>query len=365
MKFDKLIEDGFVVNEREIGGETCYLVFPRSIAVKMTPDTMIYRSSIWNAAGKAVSLGYKKFFNYGESPHLVRDPTDADLKLSKGQVLAKLDGSCLIVSCHNGELIIRTRGVFDAREQGTGDEIPYLQEKYPEAFSQPDMLDGTHSYLYEWTTRANRIVIDYGDDPDIFLIGKIRHSDYRYSSQADLDALAVTMAVKRPGYLEVENMTAIFDALADMRYAEGYCLYFNEGQDIKKLKCEWYLAAHRFKNDCNVEFILDLFLSMDCPTYEAFMKTMQELFDFECVPEAIGFASKVCDSYKTAKRIMEHMEEFVNGLKNESREDRKHAASMIQQAYGITNRASFAFCMLDGKELTKDQVKKLVMQSLK
>jgi hypothetical protein len=56
------------------------------------------------------------------------------------------------------------------------------------------------------------------------------------------------------------------------------------------------------------------------------------------------------------------MESFVLPLKSGIRKD---AALAIIKAYGETNRASFAFKLLDGHPLTEKEYKKLIFQCLK
>lgn len=363
-KLTKLQEKGFIVKPGLLAGEETYLVYPPSIAMKWEPETLIYRSSIWTKDMRPVSLGFKKFFNLGEAPHIVKDPTDSDVASSEARVMEKVDGSCLIVSYFNGEMIVRTRGTFSALALKNGDELFDLRNRYRKAFNNEDLRSEQCSYLYEWTTPSNRIVVDYGESPDIRLIARISHDDYSYSSQEELDDLAKKIGVTRPAHFKASSLDDIMQVLKNMRGSEGYCIYFNKQQDIKKVKCEWYLAAHRFRSDCSVEYILDIFLSMGCPSYDDFIKAMANLFDFECAPEALKFAEIVCQAYKKACTAIAHMKEFVGGLDGTSREGRKEAADMIKQAYGAMNRVSYAFTMLDRKELEPEQLRKIIIQCM-
>ena len=120
-------ERGFFVNHHIIGGEQVVLVVPQYAGTTWTPDNIIFRSSIWDMDGNPVSLSYKKFFNYDESPTI--DP--APESLAGTSALEKIDGSTCIVSDWRKNRIIRTRGTVSAITLENGHEYFYLaNEKY-------------------------------------------------------------------------------------------------------------------------------------------------------------------------------------------------------------------------------------------
>lgn len=100
----------------KVGGETVVLINPRGFP-KWTQDLMIFRSSVWTMNGELISAGFKKFFNYTEAPHLVPDPTDADI--AQGEFLEKLDGCCdenTIIHTEDGDKTIKE--ICDIQYQG-------------------------------------------------------------------------------------------------------------------------------------------------------------------------------------------------------------------------------------------------------
>jgi len=373
LNFDDLKSQGFVVRERIVAGETCYLVFPSGLGVKWTKDNLIYRSSIWTADGRPVSLGFKKFFNYGEANHIVPDFTDEQIKDHTAIPIEKIDGSCLIVSKFggivNGELIVRTRGTFDATEHdATAHEIAYFKEKYPKVFSNYPYLDNcAYSYIYEWTTRNNPIVVDYGAEPKLKLIGVIEHENYSYVPQVYLPEIAMDLGVSTADHLKFPSFNSLQVSLVDMRKAEGYCVYYNNGQDIKKIKCSWYLAAHKFRSQCTLNHVLDLYLASiekEAKSAESFIKELESSFDFECAPQAKEYAYRVCDAYvKTSEELLK-INRFVSSLDADTREGRKHAAEVIQEAYSKQGRTQYAFTILNNQMLTDRQLKNLIEQYL-
>ncbi len=364
--FEKLKEAGFIIKERVIGGELCYLVFPAHIGVKWTTETLIYRSSIWTADHRPVSLGFKKFFNYGEAPHLVPDFTDEDL-YNQADVVQKLDGSCLLVSKFNGELIVRTRGTFDAREHDNGAEIQVLMGRYPKVFDNDWINKEGDTLIFEWTTRSQRIVIDYGAGPDIRLIGIVFLKDYTYMRQSTLPVIGNILGVDVPKTLyEYTSVGALVTATKNLTGEEGYCVYYNEGQDIKKIKSDWYLAAHRFRSNCSIEYILDIFLSCGRPAYDPFVESLKATFDFECAPEAIQYARTVVNANDLANVVIREINETVDDLDGKTREGRSLAAKVFTHTYlpDWPWKMKLAFTLLDGKALSDKQLKELITQLL-
>ena len=163
--YNDINRDEFIVKDVIIANECCYLVTPKHIGTKWTRDNLIFRSSIWNSNGELISAGFKKFFNYHEQPDLEYQPTD----LKGCTSVEKLDGSLLIVSKYKGEMIYRTRGTNTVVNMENSYEIPLLVEKYKKFFKSNIWYSDTTewSYLFEWITPTNKIVINYGDEGDV------------------------------------------------------------------------------------------------------------------------------------------------------------------------------------------------------
>jgi hypothetical protein len=334
-----------------------YLIYPNHIGAQWTNENMVYRSSIWTLDGAPVSLGFKKFFNYNEKPNLVPDPVD----LTKCFVKEKIDGSTIIISRYKGIPIIRTRGTFDASGMDNGYEIEYLKQKYPNVFENELLKAETHSILLEWVSPDNKIVLSYGDEPDAYLIGIVKHDDYTYLKQSELIEYGVKFGIQTSNTYHFRTITEMIETVQAFKGKEGVCVYFNKEQDIKKIKGLEYLALHAFKGQVSAKNLIELFLEYGMPDYNTFMSKIEAQFDFECAQMARSYVSKISDAFKDVKKIKEGMERFVIPLKILSR---KEAALKIMEAYGNTNRSGFAFKLLDGNDFTKDMYKKLLFQTV-
>lgn len=239
--------EDFNFKECIINSDLCVLITSK-ITVKWTDSNKIYRSSIWRVAdGFPVSLSFKKFTNFGEQPDFEPISSFYDKNFI---VTEKLDGSCLIVSKYKGKLIARTRGTFDARILKNGHELDPLLEKYKieKYFDPKETAD--YSLLFEWVSPDNQIILKY-NEPDLFLIGGIKHADYSYFSQNVLNSIAHTKKLKRPRIYEYSDLSSYLDLknkVEQWTSQEGIVLYFNNGQLLKKMKSEWYCKLHNLKS---------------------------------------------------------------------------------------------------------------------
>lgn len=356
----KLIEMGFIVREEEIGDTEVVLISPSKGAmfdINWTPELLQYRSSMWMKEKKEpISLSFKKFFNWGERSEIFAPPAD----LTDAVLLEKLDGSTLIVSKFNGHLIHRTRGTVNAQDLESGFEIEELIKKYPKAFHNKWVDMEEYTFLYEWTSPFNRIVLDYGDEPDIHLIGVIENFSYNMLSQDRVDIIAQAIGVKRPTYYTFKDVEDMLSTIAAFKGKEGACAYFD--QDILKVKGDEYLALHAFKNHCHINSIIDMFLAYDRPSYSEFTERVESAFDYECLRMAQGIISQVCDASKQIEQMLAHMQSFCDQIKDLQR---KEQAAKIIEAYGNTERSGAVFTILDGKKVNDKSYKRFLYQLTK
>lgn len=363
MKIDlgQIDPDNFMAHPHIIAGDTCFLVQPVHIGCRWNKDNLIFRSSVWNLRGEPVSLSFKKFFNWGEQPDLTYTPFS--MTANGGvEALEKIDGSTLILSMYKGQLIKRTRGTVDATKQDNGYELAFLEDKYPGAFNHPMLMLG-YSLIFEWVSPENRIVLNYGSEPDIYLTGAIFHKDYSLAPQPLLDSIAIEMGVKRPKRFKFDKVKEMLEAVEALKGQEGICVYCNKGQDIRKVKSAWYLACHRMKSELgSYERLVDFYFEQGLPEYQAFYDYLSKNFDFEIAEAYRGDISRICTGMKEVNKLLESMQSKVNDLKTKAR---KEAAAVILQAYGNTNRSGMAFKLLDGKKLENDDMKKLLYQVTK
>lgn len=353
-------KENFNVTQSQLrSGEVVYLIVPKHMGTSWTEETLHFRSLLVNSDGQVISSGLKKFFNWGEQPNIHPVPTS----LKGCEIIEKLDGSLLTVSRYKGEFIARTRGTVLACDTlNNGEEIEHFKLKYPKVFSADKGDTWDHSLIFEWTTPTNKIILSYGDEPELHLIGCISHTDFSLTSQVELNSLADQLGVRRPKTYSFDSLQDCLKVVEDFKGLEGICLYSKNGQRIHKIKSAHYLALHRMKSNLSsIDKVVDVFYEIGKPTYVDFYDYIANNFDFELAEYCRGHMSKIVDANKEVQKIIASMytflEERVMPLTS-----RKEQAMVIIQDYRKTNRSSFLFHMLDGNELNNDQEKKLMFQ---
>lgn len=361
MKIDFSIVDTtqFMMHQHIIDGEVCTLIQPQHIGAKWTSENKIFRSSLWNSGGELISASFCKFVNWGENPENFPVPTS----LKNTNIVEKIDGSLLIVSKWKGKYILRTRGTVDAHKLDNGHELAlFEQDILPNIKDNDDTWSA--SYLFEWTSPSQRIILNYGDIPNWYLIGIVRHEDYSLVSQDELNEFASYNFMKRPPCYTFPDVPSLMAQVELWKGKEGVVVYSKNDQVLHKVKALEYLVKHRFKSEATLENTLELYFSMGKLPYQEFERKLIETFDHECFEMVRGFASNICDANKQVQQIISGINTFVEDTLKPLH-SRREQAEKVLSAYSTTNRASMVFTRLDGKTLSDDQVKKLFWQLLK
>jgi hypothetical protein len=370
INLNEIDAEQFMIHPHVVDGQTLFLVQPQHIGAKFTQANKHFRSSVWDADGNLVSAGFPKFTNWGENPEHFPVPES----LKDTQVVEKIDGSLLIVSMWNGKLMLRTRGTVDATKLDNGHELALFLQKHGKEVEY--LLTGypsgpSYSLLFEWVSPNQRIILNYGDEPDWFLVGCVNHDNYLLTRQADLDYMANEYGFKRPPSYTFPDITALLAHVEKWKGKEGVVIYSNDGQSQHKAKGLWYLALHRMKEAlASFDKVVDVWYEQGEPSYAEFEDSITMQFDYELWSQIRGEASRICDASKDVHRIIDGMQKFVNDtiLPMGDPKDKKARGAMarlVTSSYGITNRANFVFKLMDGKGLDSEDRKKLLYQVLK
>jgi len=198
----------------------------------------------WNV----VARPFDKFMNYGQNR------ADKLLMDYRVEVTDKMDGSLGILfgkdpnrgSADNVNVsgwsnavhyypnwTVATKGSFDSEQAEKMREI--LREKYSGI-----RLDTDWTYMFEIVYPGNRIVLDYGDTEDLFLLGA-RHNETGYVRPAEdvsewCGPKTLTFSYK--------TLREALEA-PDRANAEGFVVYFPDLDYRMKIKQDDYVALHR------------------------------------------------------------------------------------------------------------------------
>jgi hypothetical protein len=275
--------------------------------------------------------------------------------------------SLLIVSRYEGQWITRTRGTVDARQLPNGHEIDLLIEKYKKFFEDSDAIDSIsaleQSWLFEWTTPSNIIVLKESDEYELTLIGIVSNEDAAYYSQAYVDICAIKYDFKRP---EMYHYNSVSECIADVtawKGKEGVVIYSPNGQTLKKIKASEYCELHKIATGIkNVKNVLDVF--MESPKFtkcEDFYSHIEKLLDFEIAEKCKPFIQEITDAYAKFVKGVDNMNERIPFIQNY--ETRKEQAMAIQQEFRDWKTA-IAFLLLDNRKVDDKVVRKAMEKIL-
>lgn len=290
----------FDFKECTILGDACWLIVPKRQGVVWTDENSRFRSILIRQSDHhVISQGFRKFTNFGETPSF--EPWDSSWPI---EARHKIDGSLLIVSRYKGELIIRTRGSFDYSGMTNADEIPALMEQYPKAFDNTWLANESHSFLYEWTSPNNVIVLREHDKPRLTLIGIIEHQDGYYVEQTMLDAVAEKLGLLRPFPIDFKDLYDVRSTVLPWKDKEGIVAYSPCGQILKKFKATKYLGLHRLAAGLStIGGVLETYLNAPeyFETVDDFYSYIEEIADFEIASRNRPLIVDVINAYRRVK----------------------------------------------------------------
>lgn len=354
MKIQNLLEtinrEEFKISESIIAGDDVVLIQPE-ISAHWNKDNLIFRSSIWTKKGELISAGFPKFFNYGEQLELSPPPTD----ISNAVLPAKIDGSLLIISKYKDQLIIRTRGTFDAFIHDNGNELNFLKERYSSLLENISPT-WVYSVLIEWVSPSNQIILKY-PEVDFYLIGIVKHEDYSLVTQKELDEYAVTIGMKRPAMYRFKAITDLMETIKESKGIEGLVIYTNGDQTLHKLKCAWYLALHRMKSLIgSFDKVFDVWVSFGKPMeYKIFYDKMVETFDYEIASQCKEMLQEIVDIGLKTEKVIKHLKDSMMVIKEAP--TKKDAALIIQERF--KEYQTIMFLILNGRDINDRAYKNL------
>lgn len=184
---------------------------------------------------EVVARPFPKFFNYGE-----HEEGSLDLD-APCEVTDKLDGSLgILYMAPDGRHAIATRGSFSSDQAIEGTRI--LREKYADF-----VPCSVCTFVFEIVYPENRIVLDYGDQRDLVLLGSIDTIDGEVMR-------SLHAGPEWPGpSADIMSAGTLREALAlpPRPNAEGVVVRFLDGDRMVKLKQDDYVALHRLVTGLN------------------------------------------------------------------------------------------------------------------
>lgn len=195
-------------------------------------------------------------------------------------------------------------------------------------------------------------------EPELYLTGIIAHDNYSYLEQSEVDIWAKDLGLKRPKQYNFDKLEDLSFFIQNAKGIEGTCLYFNNDQDIRKIKSLEYLAKHRFKSNATLSNTIDLFFSFNCPDKIEFEKLLVQNFDFECFQMVEQFVPIIILTYNKLLAEIHDINNFILPYYLVPK-SRKEVALAILAKYKESGLSPFVFQIYDKKVLDFDSKRKM------
>lgn len=196
--------------------------------------TRAARGIIFNEkTGAIVARPFPKFFNLGEMPETYL----TSLPDEPYEVYEKVDGSLGIIYFYDNEWRVATRGSFSSEQAIKATE---LLKKY----KFDDWADTFSTFLVEIIYPENKIVVDYGAEERLVLLGAVdtRSGDEIPLYSIEEVALLEGLTLAEQFIYGIEEMIELQKTLP--KDQEGFVIRFKSGLRLK-IKGHEYLKIHK------------------------------------------------------------------------------------------------------------------------
>ena len=280
--------------------------------------TLQCRGLVTDDKGNIVARPFKKFFNMEEGKHT---------STSEFDVYEKMDGSLIIVFWYDGGWVVASRGSFVSEQAVAASKIFFDK-------LETNFLVGI-TYLFEFTAKWNRIVVDYGEEDNLTLLGAIRTDDEAEATYEQLEMIAKGAncdVVKR--YDGINDYSTLKGIIKDNQ--EGFVIRFSNG-DRMKIKGEEYLRLHKIMTEVSTKSVWEVLSNGD--NMEDLLKDVPDEFYSkikEYERELLGEYNKIETVSTTRFNEFKHL-------------NKKEYAEQIK----FNKYNSVLFSMYDGKDYSK------------
>lgn len=322
---DKLVEEGWLISQTHPELDLTIYNYSQKTQYERfwNEETLSCRGLVMDSYGNIVARPFKKFFNFGEVSSEIPDlPFEA---------FEKMDGSLGIFFWYKGNPIFASRGSFTS-EQALKGKSMIIEKEY-------EILSDGVTYLFEIIYEENRIVVDYGNDERLVLLGAIETEtgkEIPYKELEDkLSDKGFELVKKWDSKISIDSILKENDS-----NREGYVLRFSNGYRIK-IKFEEYCRLHRIVTNISNISIWER-IKDDLPLDEILDRIPDEFYDWVKQTE-----ENLRDNYQD---ILEECEKDLYRIRQDlgNSERREYAEIIKTKKY-----PSVIFYMLDGKRVNE------------
>jgi len=309
---------------------------------KWDEHTTLARGIITLNNGIVISRPFPKFFNLGEPE---AEPITWSDKIT---VTEKIDGSLIIASFFNGEMILNSKGSFTsehadfARKWITDNMSKWMITEMKR--SQSDSERWTYLFEAIFPEVDNIKVINYGDRADLTLLAVINvktGSEWSYDMLKQTADLIGVGAIKRYPFDDI-NLLLKKCKQGSILDGEGIVLHFDPSGKRIKVKSDEYIRLHRLVSHTSRKHILDVLMKGD-DVGSIYAALPDELF-----VEVKKIVKELKDEFNSIKLRAQAVTDTVKPLLT-----KKEQALYLLARPELSEVKSIVFEMLEGKDGTK------------
>lgn len=195
----------------------------------------------------------KKFFNLGENPFTMELPLD-----NLAMCMVKEDGSLMSTYLHtNGELRLKSKGSTGSVQ--CNDAMAFLKTQPALLADLRFIASRDFTVNLEWCAPWNRIVVGY-QTPKLIGLSIIDNQTGTVYGEDLIEELGLA-GLGDIWVEEFEYEGTLFESIMSLTGTEGAVALTKTGVYFK-MKCPWYLALHRNKDNVqNTRALIELILS--------------------------------------------------------------------------------------------------------
>jgi RNA ligase len=301
-----------------------------------TTATRLCRGLIVDDYNRVVSRPFEKFFNYGDTANAVVISEDSSI-----EVTDKVDGSLGILYPDLSQptgWAVATRGSFHSAQ------AEHATAVYQRTHSYFDPREG-FTYLFEIVYPENRIVVDYGQDDNLYLIGIIRNADGKH--------LSVThshIAIPRTTVFRFDSFGDFLQQYKPRKGVEGVVVRDLSTDAMLKFKTEEYVELHKITFGLNAVVVwealkdgpLHPFRINNLPT--EYLRSWADQVMGDLVNEYADLWHLILDAYADLKYNFPDFDANTH-------EDRKTLAGFVLTEYPELQK--YLFGLVDGRSVSE------------
>lgn len=284
-KIERYVEEGLITARPHKEFPLVIINYTAKTAYEKLWDdfTLRARGLIFNTETEEVlSAPFPKFFNYGETSETIDMGHDISKQPYLYEISEKLDGSLGISYIYEGQVYWATRGSFHSEQADKANQM--WKEKY-EAKMGSMFVDGRFTLLTEIIYPENKIVVDYGEEEKMVLLG-IRNIE----QDGDISMNTLEEIKESTNFIPFElaktytaDLTQILEIqrTADKDF-EGFVVRNRVTDQRVKFKTEEYVTVHRAVHGVTPKKLAKLWVQND-GSLELTLRNIPEEFvsDFE------------------------------------------------------------------------------------